>query len=224
MQNPNAKKMQKNNAKGRAGNGFGARPSVAGRVPPKYTAVTDGCAHGLKDKHGIPHLQPWRIVTSKWEVAENLGARRCCHPKGFKHSKIEGSKTAGTARYPRAMAVTIIHSLYPSLAASIPAMPVMPFEQHEHAPNDTPPPAEEVYAAIHQLLDRKDWEYPGAQECIDGEANGLIDNGTWNYEEVVPRKELLERNPVEHRALDDHSKYQTLGNPCLKETEGSDCI
>ena len=159
-----------------------------------YTAVTDGCAHGLKDKHGIPHLKPWRIVTSKWEVAENLGAKRCCHPKGFKHSKIEGSKTAGTARYPRPMAVTIIHSLYPSLAESIPAMPVMPFEQHEHAPNDAPPPTEEVYAAIHQLLDRKDWgKYPGAQECIDGEANGLIDNGTWNYEEVVPRKELLER-------------------------------
>ena len=70
----------------------------------------------------------------------------------------------------------------------------MPFEQHEHVPNDTPPPVEDVCAAIHQLLDRKDWgKRPGAHECIDGAASGLIDNGTWNYDEVVPRKELLER-------------------------------
>ena len=45
-----------------------------------------------------------------------------------------------------------------------PAMPVMPFEQHEHVSNDTPPPVEDVYAATHQLLDRKDWGVNGERK------------------------------------------------------------
>ena len=51
-----------------------------------------------------------------------------------------------------------------------------------------------IYAGIHHLIDRKDWgKHAGAQECIDGEARGLISNGTWDYQEVVSRKELLAR-------------------------------
>ena len=57
-----------------------------------------------------------------------------------------------------------------------------------------PPHHEALFAGICHLLDRKEWgKYAGAQECIDREANGLVANGTWNYEDVVPRKELLDR-------------------------------
>ena len=49
-------------------------------------------------------------------------------------------------------------------------------------------------AAIHQPIERKDWhKHAGAQECNDGKAKGLISNGTRDYEEVVPRKDLLAR-------------------------------
>ena len=76
----------------------------------------------------------------------------------------------------------------------IPAMPVTPFEKHEHAMKECPPHHEEDFAGICHLLDRKEWgKHAGAQECVDGEANGLVANCTWNYEDVVPRKELLER-------------------------------
>ena len=109
-----------------------------------------------------------RIMTFKWEVAENLGSKRCCHPKGVKHSKIEGCKTAGPARYPRPMAVS--GDACDALRATRACVKRV----------------EDVHAAIHQLLDRKDWG-------VNGEASGLIDNGTWNYDDVVPRKELLER-------------------------------
>ena len=35
-----------------------------------YEARTDGCAHGLCDKNGVPHLKPWRIITSCWKLAQ----------------------------------------------------------------------------------------------------------------------------------------------------------
>jgi hypothetical protein len=160
-----------------------------------FEAVTDGCAHGMCDSEGVPHLKSWRVVTSSWRLAQNLNAKRCTHPKDFKHSHVEGSKTAKTAFYPRPMATTIAHSLYPEVAeAFVPSMPVHPFEQHEHVPNAVGPEHQPVFAGIHQLIDRKDWDkYPGSKEAIDKEAKGLLANETWSFEEVVPRSELLSR-------------------------------
>ena len=142
-------------------------------------ANTDGCAHGMVEQDGVPHLNRWRIGTSCWKLAENLSAKRCTHSPGFKHSSIEGSKMSRTALYPKPMAYTIIHSLYPRASAVCAAMPVTPFVQH---------------AAIHQPIERNDWhKHAGVQECVDGEVKELISKGTWDYEEVVPRKDLLAR-------------------------------
>ena len=49
---------------------------------------------------------------------------------------------------------------------------VVAFVQRAHNPRDT---GESVYAAIHQPTDPKDWhEHVGSQECIKGEAQGLM--------------------------------------------------
>ena len=77
-----------------------------------FTAVTHGCAHGLVDDEGIPHRKPWRIVMSGWKPAENINAKRCQHPSDFKHSVVEGKKTAKTAKYTRPTAQTTVHCLY----------------------------------------------------------------------------------------------------------------
>ena len=162
-----------------------------------FTATAGELAHGLSESEAseaASQRKAWRVVTSNWKLAQNLNIKTFSRSTDFVDRELEGDEAAKIARYPKSMATAILHSLYPSLAASIPAMPVIPFEKHEHAPKEYPPHHEEVLAGIHHLLDRKEWgKHPGAQECIDGEANGLIANGTWNYEEVVPRKELLER-------------------------------
>ena len=41
------------------------------------------------------------------------------------------------------------------------------------------------YAGIHLLLDRKHWHnHPGWKEAIGKELSGIVQNGTWNYDEV----------------------------------------
>lgn len=56
------------------------------------------------------------------------------------------------------------------------------------------PEAQGVFAGIHKLLEKKEWgNYPGVQEAIDSEANGLIANGTWSFNEVLSKDDLLER-------------------------------
>ena len=105
--------------------------------------------------------------------------------------RVEGGKTSSTAFYPKPMAYTIISSLYSKVAAEIAAMPVRPFVPEPHSPRVQ---SDSIFAGIHHLIDRKDWhKHAGAQECIDGEARGLIANGTWNYAEVVSRKDLMAR-------------------------------
>ena len=64
----------------------------------------DGCAFGLVDQDGKPHLKSWRIMTTSWKLAKDLGRYRCCHPKGFKHSELEGSTTGRSAFYTDKMA------------------------------------------------------------------------------------------------------------------------
>ena len=43
-------------------------------------------------------------------------------------------------------------------------------------------------------IDRKRWrKHAGAQKCINGEAQGLISHGAWDYTKVAPRENLLAR-------------------------------
>ena len=55
------------------------------------------------------------------------------------------------------------------------------------------------YAGIHLLLDRKHWHnHPGWKEAIGKELSGIVQNGTWNYDEVISRDELLRRKEPTH--------------------------
>ena len=48
-----------------------------------------------------------------------------------------------------------------------------------------------MFAGVHHLIDRRDLhKHVGYQQAIDKEANGLIVNQTWSYDEVVPEKNL----------------------------------
>ena len=165
-----------------------------------YEARTDGCAYGLCDRDGVPHLKPWRVVTFTWRLAQNLDAKRCQHGPGFQHSTVEGSKTSKTALYPKSMASTIASSLCSKVSAERPAGPVTTFVQSSHNQRVQD---DSIYAGIHHLIDRKDWrKHPGVQECSDGEARDLMSNNTWDFAEVVPRKAFMSRgsshDPPEH--------------------------
>ncbi|CAL1133144.1 unnamed protein product, partial [Cladocopium goreaui] len=55
-------------------------------------------------------------------------------------------------------------------------------------------PGEQDHGSIHLLIDRKDWhKHEGYLDAIKKERDGVLENGTWNYDEVVPRDELMKR-------------------------------
>ena len=147
-----------------------------------YETRCDGCAFGLKDKEGEPHLKTWRITTSSRKLAKDLGSYRCQHPKDFKRSPLEGSSTGKSAFYTEEMAQTISNSSYPD-DGSVPAMPTCPFVQSEHVPNEVP-------LGVHQLIDRRDWgKYPGADQAIKKELDGLLANEVWDVSKIISKEE-----------------------------------
>ena len=152
-----------------------------------HTAVCHGCAFGL------PHRKPWRIVTSCERLAVALDAKRCMHPRDYKHVPIEGQYTANSAMYPRPMCSFVLQHLFPEkFHSKVPAMPCKTFVQHEHVPKE--PEFPYVFSAIHQLIDRRAWvKDPAALAEAKKEAEGLLEEGTWNYDEVIPRNELLQQ-------------------------------
>ena len=89
-------------------------------------------------------------MTTSWKLAKDLGHYRCCHPKGFKHSELGGSKTGRSAFYTDKMAECISASLYPD--KDVPALPTIPLVQSEHVPN------EPLDLGVHQLIDRRDMQ------------------------------------------------------------------
>ena len=89
----------------------------------------DGCAFGLTDNEGVPHLKKWRIVTSCYRLAKGLDAHTCKHPSGFKHSRLEGNKTSKSAFYTPQMCDCISQCLYP---ADVPMMPIEVQTASEH--------------------------------------------------------------------------------------------
>ena len=136
-----------------------------------FETCCSGCALGLVDKNREPHKKTWGVVTTSMKVAVNLGAYQCKHPKGFKHSPLEGAETSRSAFYTEKMAQVISNSLYPD--ASVPGMPTVPFVQSKHVPRSVP-------VGVHQVIDRKDWsKHPGAYEAIAKERDGLVANEVW---------------------------------------------
>ena len=164
-------------------------------------------------------FKPWHVATSSFHLANNLNKCRCQHEPGFKHDHAKGKETPKTAFYPETMSRYISECLYPSNTF---AMPVIvkadgcghhahthchvgqskvqkgdSQDHHSHMPNL--PDLESVYAGVHLLLDRRDWHnHPGYQEAIDKEVNGILENGTWDYTEVIPRSELIKRKEPMH--------------------------
>ena len=152
-----------------------------------FVAEPDGCAFGLEDDEGNLHYKLCRIVTSSYQLARNLDAHKCNHPPAFKYSHLAGSKTPKSAFYTDEMAQCISHSLYPEVVPTMPVKPMQPEPHHR-------PTAVEVDAGIHLLIDRKDWhKHGGDLDAIKKERDGILENGTWNYDEVVPRDELMKR-------------------------------
>jgi hypothetical protein len=48
-------------------------------------------------------------------------------------------------------------------------------------------------------MESKEWhKYEGATEAIQKELDGILGNGTWSYDEVVPRDELMKRKEPLH--------------------------
>lgn len=149
-----------------------------------FVAEPQGCAFGLCDSEGNPHLKSWWVATSCWKLAINLDNRRCDHPPGFKHAPLEGSATGKSAFYTPEMAQCISNSLYEQ---AVPAMPVKPFVEEPHNQGGQGP-----FAAVHLVLDRKEWhKHKGWEDAIQNEVNGLLANGVWSFDEVVSRDDLI---------------------------------
>ena len=60
----------------------------------------EGCAVGLVDSNGVPHLKRWRFVTNNIRLASTFKGARRPHDQDFKHSPITGSKIEKTGHYP----------------------------------------------------------------------------------------------------------------------------
>jgi len=171
----------------------------------------EGCAVGLTDSDGTPHLKRWRIVTNNLRLANAFKSSRCPHEKEFKHSPIVGSKTEKTGYYPLKMCNMIINALFPAETAKhVPAMPCNPVvkqtphrEHHDDSHSMFHDPVllllnqlvEKVPGMVTRLLDRKEMlGNPKALEAVRKEANGLLQGETWLNNTVQELHELKRKS------------------------------
>ena len=92
------------------------------------------------------------------------------------------------------MAQCISNSLYEQ---AVPAMPVKPFVEEPHNQGGEGP-----FAAVHFVLDRKDWhKQKGWEDAIQNEVNGLLANGVWSFDEVVARDDLINQAQAVYQNL-----------------------
>lgn len=107
------------------------------------------------------------------------------------------------------MARTAGECLFPEDAAAVPVIPIrskpekvcgLQAQPVQESKRETNLPSEQaVYAGIQLIRERKDWnKYPGWQEAISKELSGILENGIWNYEEVVPREVLMRSKEPMH--------------------------
>ena len=154
------------------------------KKPTFFEAICDGRAFGLVvglvDQDGKP-FEKLAYHDTIME-AKDLGRHRCCHPKGFKHSELEESKTGRSAFYTHKMAECISASLHPS--EDVPAIPIIPLEQSEHVRN------EPLGLGVHQLIDRRD--------AINNERDGLLENETWSYDCICSKDDWTKSKTKYH--------------------------
>ena len=62
-----------------------------------FVAEPQGCAFGVSDSKGNPHLKSWWVATSSWKLATNLDNKRCSDPSDFKHAPLEGGAARKSA-------------------------------------------------------------------------------------------------------------------------------
>ena len=112
----------------------------------------DGCSFNLQI-HGKRPQRPWVIKTDNPKLLKELSTKVCKHPQGF-HDHLEGSLTVKSGFYNVAMATCILATLYPGVMFDkVPAMPVVPFVQHEHREKHVfeSMPSSPVLATTHKL-------------------------------------------------------------------------
>ena len=142
---------------------------------------------------GSEHFKPWTIATSSQELADMIDSNKCKHDSSHKHTPCEGSKTAKSAYYPPVMCESVMAQLFPKkYHVAVPCMPVTNVIQTGHIPKDPNPwELQDVFCGIHELIDRKVWSKdPAALAEAKKEAQGLIEAGTWDYDQVIPRAQL----------------------------------
>ena len=92
----------------------------------------EGCGFGMQDDKGVPIYKPWRVVTSCVRLANSLEEHRCRHEVGFKHAKVQGSLTAKTASYPRAMCQCVAAAWYQAAVhGNVPVMCCVPCSDND---------------------------------------------------------------------------------------------
>ena len=71
-----------------------------------------------------------------------------------------------------------------------------------------------VLGRVHKLLDRKEWSgNPGALAAVQSEKAGILAEGTWEEDSIIPHEELLARARREKVETHVGSKKN-----CLSET------
>ena len=161
-----------------------------------------GCGFNLTIK-GLKPLKPWRIITTHKRLAIELDSRRCCHPKGFVHDKLEGGNLAYLSGfYNREMAISILGSLFPAeFLKGIPAMPTVPIEEGDHPLSEKWGRISEqladgkcfqhAQALVHRVLSRKEIEHdPKAVEAIQKEASEVREMQVWDDSSVCELSDL----------------------------------
>lgn len=151
----------------------------------------DGCAFNLQVAGKRPQ-RPWKIMTDSQRLIDEFQGKVCRHPKGF-HDPLEGSLTTKSGYYNVAMATCIIATLFPGLPFDhIPALPVVPFNQHAHREKEVQFPVldESIFAAIHKLLSRNEMmNDEKALKAIREEGIAMRKIGVWDDSTVMEKYE-----------------------------------
>ena len=153
----------------------------------------EGCAFNLEIDGKFPEKR-WTVATDNPAIKAEFAKRRCHHPPKY-HDHLEGKVTTKSGVYNISMAACIVSCLFPGVALDhVPAMPVVPFHQHEHREKDVhvSSPSPHSLAAIHKLLTRK--EMLGSQDALQAiaeEAQSMRDRQVWDDSSVMEVKDRI---------------------------------
>ena len=155
-----------------------------------------GCSFNLQI-HGKRPERPWVIKTDNPKLFKELSTKVCKHPQGF-HDYLEGSLTVKSDFYNVAMATCILATLYPGVMFDkVPAMPVVPFVQHEHREKYVfeSMPSFPVLATIHKLLTRQEMMAdPLALQAVADEAKAMREIGVWADDSVMEKSDRIQQS------------------------------